>query len=326
MKKIIIISEKPSITQKIAAHIACAWPDSERIVLHTMSLGATRFKYPRGLHWQDYPNVSEPRYELNPGHTWAPVRISEAGEVLPAQDLDPLAALRNAAAIVSACDPDHTGAMAVSTTLHAVRGRLPQDFPALAMGNLDKSAIDAAFTNMAPFPAVFAKQLQYGETKRYFDWNWNVNALAILGRTLMQSGVPAEYRFISKFALQLLFYVAANPAKTEGRLYADMSKWIGSGKQLPSRCFGSVTSRAAIVGQLAHLGFIEKDPRGAISVSTAGSRFLASLHKDCQDPDLPSRLDSWCHAGLDISKKAIDRYIKTFFGKQMRHLARYAIQ
>jgi hypothetical protein len=47
---------------------------------------------------------------------------------------------------------------------------------------------------------------------------------------------------------------------------------------------------------------------------------LNRLHPDCEDPDLPFRLHAWCEAGA-AAKPAIDRYIKTFFGKQKRFMA-----
>lgn len=52
-------------------------------------------------------------------------------------------------------------------------------------------------------------------------------------------------------------------------------------------------------------------------ISARGQALLESLHPDCEDPDLPYRLDTWVRDG-EASLPAMDRYIRTFFGKQLR--------
>lgn len=320
-QKIVILSEKPSLDQALASHAVKRWPNTERIFLHTLSLGAARFKYPRGLAWHEYPFVSEPRYALNPEHAWLPVRVLEDGKVEPAPDVNPLEELKTSNVIFGG-DPDHTGAMAFRTILQCVRGDEGNDFPALNLVAFDDRSLERSFATMGNFVDMFDTQIRYGETKRYVDWNWNVNALAILGRALIEAGVQTKAPFISKFALQFLYYIEDHPAQTERGLVEAMTKWNGSGKYAVSRSFGSVMSRAAIVEQLYQLDLIERDSStGQVVISKAGQRFLSILHKDCRDPDLPTRLSGWCEAGLGLSKDAIDRYIRTFFGKQMRHFS-----
>jgi hypothetical protein len=71
--------------------------------------------------------------------------------------------------------------------------------------------------------------------------------------------------------------------------------------------------------------FLDKRPlidRTEVSISPRGESFLGLLHPDCEDPDLPARIDNWMTKGFDASRPVIDRYTKTYFGKQMRFYAK----
>lgn len=79
---------------------------------------------------------------------------------------------------------------------------------------------------------------------------------------------------------------------------------------------GNCVSRHQILTNLNDLGLTREDPK-AVVLTKLGQAFIGVLHKDCYDPHLPRRLIEWRRAGLDASKPKIDRYIKTFFGKQI---------
>lgn len=53
------------------------------------------------------------------------------------------------------------------------------------------------------------------------------------------------------------------------------------------------------------------------SITAKGQEFLSLLHRECNDQDLPYRLHQWCQNWND-SKPTIDRYLRTFFGRQKR--------
>jgi hypothetical protein len=114
----------------------------------------------------------------------------------------------------------------------------------------------------------------------------------------------------------------------DGQVINLMQKWAGTGRY-PARAgaaglrFGSAASRLPILDNLLGAGLLartEVDGKHAVQVSARGQELLNRLHPDCEDPDLPFRLHAWCEAGA-ASKPAIDRYIKTFFGKQKRFMA-----
>ncbi|MCY1418116.1 hypothetical protein D9M71_336650 [compost metagenome] len=56
-----------------------------------------------------------------------------------------------------------------------------------------------------------------------------------------------------------------------------------------------------------------------ISLSPRGTAFLELLHPDCADPDLPARLEAW-QRDWPSAKEKMHRYLRTFFGKQVRYM------
>jgi hypothetical protein len=80
-------------------------------------------------------------------------------------------------------------------------------------------------------------------------------------------------------------------------------------------------SSAAIIKQLLDMEAIQQQDH-KIHLSPLGDQLIQNLHPDCEDPDLPFRLNAWCEAGLDASRPAMDRYLVHFFGKQGRLLDR----
>jgi hypothetical protein len=202
-----------------------------------------------------------------------------------------------------------------------------RDCPALMLRLLDEAAIERALATMRPFGQACAASLAYGRVTRYFDWNWNVNGLAILGEAQRRVGVAAGAPPLSKYALQLLYALRHLPPQTDGAVVSLMQAWPGTGRYpaQPGSGFsrmGSPASRLPIVDNLGKAGlldWLEVSERHALSVSERGHALLGLLHPGCEDADLPFRLHAWCEQGED-SKPAIDRYIKTFFGKQKRFI------
>lgn len=85
---------------------------------------------------------------------------------------------------------------------------------------------------------------------------------------------------------------------------------------------GSPMSRAAVVSWLQKSGCLEVHGQGRaerLLLSDRGRRLASLMHKDCHDPHLSKRLATWGET-WPASKPAIDRYVRTFFGKQKRFL------
>lgn len=333
--KVIIVSERPSLSRAIAPTARAHWPTADITFVHAVPYGNIKFVYPRGLRMQDYPQVSEPVHGLVSWSRWAcaPVILDAEGlltEVPMGEEH-----ITEADLIVYACDPDHTGAVAFDVLMAVVFGddRALQ-CPALRLWSLDEPSVKKAFTEMKPFGEACARSLEYGLVKRYFEWNWNVNAFAVLGDAVRRAGVPAEAPPLSKYSLQVLFAMRTTASVGEGKLISLMTRWPGTGRypypknQAPF--LGSCASQSQILENLVIAGLLDRRPtvlsgpvglhEGSPTVlvlSDRGRAVLALLHPDCEDPDLPFRLDAWCDQG-SAAKSAIDRYIKTFFGKQLR--------
>jgi len=326
---LLIVSEKPALSRWIAAHVRATWPNADVTFVHSVPYGNIGFKYPRGSKLQDYPRVSEPVCKLKPWDSWcgSALVLTRSGELVPCVMSKEL--FFAADQIVFAGDPGHAGVGAFEVILHDVFGdNRAVACPALTLNSFDKQSLDRAFAEIRPFGNVFEQSRQYGRVKRYFDWNWNVNALAVLGETQRCAGVPPDAPPLSKYALQLLYELRHEASCTENELHGRMSRWVGTGRFHYQKgegwpTLGSAASRGQIIENLLAAGLLvrtDSNGRELVLVSARGHTLLGMLHPDCKDLDLPFRVAAWCAEG-DAAKPTIDRYIKTFFGKQLRFLA-----
>jgi hypothetical protein len=332
---ILILAEKPSYTEALAPSISAKWPDS-RVIAHYINFGGPyRFRYPRGLAWSSYPRIQDqPTYHLT-SELWVPPREIANGHTTKVKPGDPANDLKQAMLeadkIVYACEPDYAGAhafhVAVSECLGAgVAGQ--QSYPAISLRGLDEHSIRSAVAALTQFPDDFRPLLSYATTKRYFDYNFNMNALVILGRTLTTAGVDSSKYQLSKYAVQVLFHLKRDGGTSSNGLFVEMDDWHGTqkyaakgGSAVHTR-LGSIASIGNIVAGLQSAGLISDSDsnRGKASLTAKGECLLGLLHPDCEDRDLPFRLATWCEAGLEQSKASIDRYLKTFFGRQKRFI------
>ena len=230
--------------------------------------------------------------------------------------------------VVFACDPDHTGVTGFAVLMEQVFGDDRwSECPAIWLSSIDRDSIRRALSAIAPFGVVAAKPLEYGRVKRYFDWNWNTNSLAVFGATMRSVGIPSDAPPLSKYALQLLYALRGKATLSCGDIVGLMARWRGTGRYADEKStwrqrLGSAASHAAILDNLVSAGLLRVLQRGdsesdRLEVSPLGNALLQALHPDCEDPDLPFRLDAWCSAG-QASLPPIDKYIRTFFGKQTR--------
>lgn len=163
--------------------------------------------------------------------------------------------------------------------------------------------------------------------KRYFDYNYLLNARPIMGMTFEKAFAKSFAWPLSKNELQLLYFVRDRKPSSDGVLVDVMSKWKGTGRY-PTKGVhefysgvGNPASRATIIENLVKQGFLERLDRRSIAISEQGRRLLDFIHPDCEDADQMLRLYHWANLPLPEAKAKIDRYIKTFFGKQKRYLS-----
>ena len=135
--------------------------------------------------------------------------------------------------------------------------------------------------------------------------------------------MPAGVEVPSKFAVQTLYLMRGREPLTEGRLHEAMGNWQGTGRYERGRYrgIGNTASRGPIIEYLKGSGLAETEGR-TVRVSALGHRFLGLLHPDCYDPDLRFRIDAWKGMPEGEANARVDRYLRTFFGKQIRYLAK----
>lgn len=179
-----------------------------------------------------------------------------------------------------------------------------------------------------------------GKAKQYFDYLWTLNSLPVFGELLRATGAADELSrarsyseedgdfwssMLSKYALQALLLLEKDEAREwkRGEVSLLMHGNPLSKKESP---IGTAMSRETIVDWLIRADLLEYIPAARpldvqLRISERGEMFLGLLHKDCFDPDLAHRIAVWGQTWPE-SKPQIDRYIRTFFGKQLRFQSR----
>jgi hypothetical protein len=313
----VIFSEKPFLSREIAPFLARQHNPHSTLIVHLMLAGPARFTYRRGLPLSAYPLISAPEYKLEPSHPWRACSLSAlAGGVVSAvSDEDAIRAIEGASTFVFAGDPSASSINAFHGALALLRPDLPArgEHCAYIFSDLSQEALSRAMRNVTTTRALDGLAEQCA-VKRYFEFNWNQNALVLFGRALRCAGAPAD-AMLSKFGLQALYFLQAQGSLTHGAFCHHMCRWVGTGKYAPAE-MGSCASRHAILEGLHAAGLITMSP--ACEMTPVGEELLALLHPGCRDVDLPARLAAWMQGGLVASQPAMDRYLRTVFGRQAR--------
>lgn len=333
---VVVVSEKPFCGRVLAPYLTARWPDHRILLVYTYSLGLYEFRYPRDMRFADTPYILEPQWKLrgNVGHAVWEIR---GKEVVPC-DSPLTTSLLDAETICYACDPDARGASAWHVLLSQVLGKegaaVPR--PLIELPSYDPATLlreihgDLATTQSATFTA----RLNAGVAKRFFDFNFNVNAMILLGEALRQTGDATAQASrsigMSKYGLQLLYHLRQSRGTevSEDDVMQSMQAWRGTGRYAVDNAsdvgLGSASSRDLILENLLSLHLTELVGSGAQSlyrITSQGLRFLDLLHKDCEDPDLPFRLHQW-EQSWPASQAPMERYLRTFFGKQRERARR----
>lgn len=306
--------EKPFAAHRLAPYISAMYGASKRRAFAIVGnyLGLYRFNYPHGLHMTDFPLIREP--------IWTPRidaqdRVYEIldGKAYRASAVDYVALLKNASSITFAADPDASAAIGFHTLLSQTLGqdRALERYPAIIIDSFlhDRicKALEAGSTTEDEW---FKSVRNAGIARRFFDYNYNLNAMPLFGATLRSAGCTEAGYLISKYSLQILYALRDSHTITgDYDLLAFMAKWRGTGRY--SRVgIGSAASRCAIIDGLRSSGLIR-----STGITPLGEKFLGLLHPDCRDLDIPGRLAEW-ENNWPSSKSKIERYLRTFFGKQ----------
>jgi len=330
--RVLLLAEKPYTARHLAPVVASRWPDAElRILCVASPFALYQPGLPRGLSWSGYPLVApfdpkgfKPRSTgdgWSCGFSWDP----EAGSLNKEWSEDVLAAeqwVQWADQII--CMVDQGSLFQSEVLVQKILGKsLAEVAQYHPIYSLDERALSQAVFG-APENEMAKAYVEHGRVRQYFNHQFAVNSVTVLRKTAR--GVSQQPQpWVSKYQLQLVQAIARMPRCGSSQWILEMDQWKGTGRyQCPEksrlvRGFGSVTSRSKILGQLTDHGWISEEKREPVSLTSLGQAFVERLHPGCWDPDLPFRIEAWAVKGLAASQGAIDRYIRTFFGKQKRY-------
>lgn len=332
----LIIVEKPMVARFLAKAAKATWPDEELIILSAVTITMVSFILPRGLTYSSYPMTTEPQFKPDPERwhephfefCWAhPVTDSGLAPTIRLTIEETSELINRADNIVCAPDWDYSGVCGIEQVLKLFRPELlNQDLDVIRInGAFDDQSIDRYFANTVTRSHPEYQELKTaGMIKFYFDYNYALNCSPILGNLYREVFSTDQPVFISKYALQTLFYVDQQGKQSMHKVEHKMigSCWVGTGKYRAGSYhhldgIGSPASRSSITRQLVSLGLCSHID-SVLAVTEKGREFIARLHADTKDFDLPFRLDLWMTMPFDEAKAKIDTYLKTFFGKQKR--------
>lgn len=328
----VVVVTKPSHTQIILPLIERMHPGRRVVGVLDGVVSLLNFRYPRGLSMADYPFVSDPVWHPCPKRT---ARGGRTYEMIDGErrtlDMDPFVAVRDAEAVICAEGDWYGGAANFDMLTRHSGGDALADAPHAVIPWLRPRQVERPIEELgigSTKDPTFTSLRDGGLAKRRFDWCFAVNSQAILGAAWRQATGLRNGPMIGKYALQLLYALRDGEIRTDSSILGLMHTWKGTGRYQPrdkSWQMGSAMSVAAILqdlkdGMLIEERSVEGKTTPHLSISDAGLRLLDLLHPDCRDPDLPFRIRRWQEQGID-SHIAIDRYIRTFFGKQKRFAA-----
>ena len=335
-RRLLIASEKAIIAQHpswhrnlpkdaLALKMLRCWqhqhPHDEVSFIFVPPVGARVLDVPRDLPLSQVPVLSEPRWRLDSHLQTRTGRYFRRFPDLPSS-------LKEADLLLCATDDDNGGSFNFVNLLRHHEIPFSDEIMRWRIRSKVEADLDRSLQEMVPIthPDVMA-QVRAGEARRYFDYNYAINALPVLGVLLRRAGAPESANFVSKYGLQLIQHVVREdvPPSREGELIRLMTEWPGSGKY--GVCtMGSPMSHAKIVDDLLEAGLLEsleclQELRMAreLEVTPIGRAFVASLHRGMRDPDLPHRLARWAD-DWPASKPSMDTYLKTMWGRQKRAL------
>lgn len=339
---VIVMDSPPGRFRALVEGFASGLPGvSSYKIISVHNFGLFDFKYPHGLTFNRLPFIGEPQWKqrefpprlfLDGDVSWPAPALCygvQDGKVVPLPKDDPATVLREASEIICACSPDPRGAhafqMLLSQTLEPSAASQPHRMlPLMSMSA--RGIADAFKAGHTTHGVAFRGLLDRAEAKRFFDFNFNTNSFMVFGKALRAVGVENP-TLMSKWMLQVLFWFEVDRRHgpfSEVAALQHMTNWSGwvphAPKPFPG-VVGSPTSQVVLLENLLSMGLLQRVGHHDLEVSDRGTAFILQIHPDCQDMDLPWRLPKW-EASWPESRANMERYLRTFFGRQNRYRPR----
>lgn len=345
----VIVMESPQYAEQLARCASRKWPGETLILLVCHSYTLTAMSLPRDIPYAQYPVISEPVLRPNLERNGSVCSFFRGYRVGADEHLERLSLsfaetrslLNRTDNIVCVSHGGHSGALGFDTLLQLMCVE-PLDRPCevvMTAGGTDMASIERDFNRLLYTDGVRFKTLvNAGRVKQYFDYNWAVNSVSILGDLYSRVMHTPGPMFISKNALQAFFCIKEMQTITEFWMEQAMEPrlWRGTGdfEGYESRYLhglGSPASRHRIVEQLHDMGLVSLEKFATINAERAGMHsletkhyalteagltFHARLHDGAMDPNLTFRLDQWMAMPLAEATHQMNRYLHTFFDTQ----------
>jgi hypothetical protein len=341
----VVITEKHMVSKALCQ--AYEENNSDERITFICTYGITSFKYvyPKNMKWSDYPALQTPKYtpttnspfiRIDPNQFTYGLEYNGREKTVKTVRLtldECRHLISTAKEIVFACDFDIRGVASFEQFINEFSpNRRGEAFEAHFLFNYQMTELrrKIASPDNTSHPA-YQKLLNASMVKRYFEFNFDINSVAIFGKTYAAVNGNSIDQYISKYQLQLLFWLRNNNGISWAKLISFMAtKWKGTGKYNPddydmwhANILGSASSHADIISCLIEKRLIERSIHEVISITNLGISFLDAVHKDCEDSDLPFRINLWTKEPFEEAKIKIDRYLNRFFSKQKRFIDRH---
>jgi hypothetical protein len=340
--KIVVIADKPSAIREWAHTARIVFPeiDVERsLSLKIHPYYERIFAFPKHLKASDFPFSGAPSfntidlgarsaYHGTHGEISSHKVADFDGTPIPIGHSEILARLREADVIIDGVDAWPSDQAMFDLVWNQVFGDGSEDkiaAPFLTSYSSDAMVAALAVASRERGRSRVAHLVRYGRSKWRFQYGFTINANAVLRPLQRSAGVASDAPPLSPFSLQLLYALKNSGPLSESKIVELMSYWTGSGRYPRQRegftrmtQFGSPASRSLIIRNLQLAQLVTSGATEPVEVSPLGNRLLELLHPDCQDPDLSFRLDEWFKLPELEAQVKVDRYLRTFFGKQMR--------
>ena len=354
--KTLVLCGKPQHLKMVMNSYPESVTQGEVVAGYFFTYVGSPFVYPNNLKYKDLPFTKEPEYRLETGFSehngskYPFMRFYKCNEdlcfnasnELPHSNMLSLESRRSFLnsfdKIVLSGDANGSGEFGARLFLRLC-GVEDDDIRIQRMimaGGTDKKSIAGFWSNLYTLQDEIPMQFQNrARTKRYFEYNFNMMSNVVFSDLLRHIGVSNQSRTFTKYQLMMIHILSKNPGITTSEAMYLMSNYRGTGlfhKYLSG--IGSAASRSQILENLADLDLIDVSRnadcsyfrlvgKSPIHLSEKGLRLLNSLHKKTFDPDLPLRLGDWGANFSEENFSKIDRYLKTLFGKQIRHQSKF---
>jgi len=312
----LIVCEKPDQFRALEPFWKEAYPQDDISVFYTPPIGSFDFDIPRDLPISSVPMIAD--LKLKPRKR--PAQEDGTPSIFD-RDFEAMAAGADHIVCATDCDPQgarnfldlvnhyNTPFALSEMSWTSVIFRTAEEY---------RNVIKRDMRADSPF---LTKAAGVGWAKQYFDYLYLINALPVFGQALRAVGYAEDYTFLSKFSLQTLFTIQRRKDGPFGQS-AILMMMKGNHSSSRESPIGTPISMGNIFFQLRDAGLIEQiNDDGAFKalyqLSDRAHRLLSLMHKDCFDPGLAARLQDWGET-WPASKPQIERYIRTFFGKQKR--------